>query len=281
MWCSKRRFFPFSNITCPDDAEDLFTSPNSLEAEEMQQSHPTVIPPTSLNIQPQIEDTTATTEETTNDARVLDNVISYGEHKSVDQINDNFIDDQVAEPTEAQQYSSEPTESEQVVESYLSVFSVLNEPQSFKKAAYDPRWIEVMNQEIKALEENHIWEVVDLPEGKKPIGSKVIYMRKCNTLATRFPNPGENKVCILIKSLYGLKQDSRQWNIKLTDALVGAGYQQSAYDHSLFTKQLGQDIVIILVYVDDLLITGRNMSLVEDTKITLHAKFKVKGFRGT
>ncbi|OIT26128.1 hypothetical protein A4A49_63786, partial [Nicotiana attenuata] len=57
-------------------------------------------------------------------------------------------------------------------QSYLSVFSVLTEPQSFKEAAHDPRWIEAMNQEIKALEENYTWEVVGLPEGKKPIGSK-------------------------------------------------------------------------------------------------------------
>ncbi|XP_075083245.1 uncharacterized protein LOC142166996 [Nicotiana tabacum] len=213
----KEEIFPFRNNTCPDDAEDLFTSPNSLEAAEMQQSHPTVLPFTYQNMQPQIEDTTNTTVgETTNDARGLDNVILDGEHENVAQVNDNSIDGQAVEPTEAQQHSSEPTESEQEVKpteaqehsleltengnvhpqqtsthmgtrksgrqgkpsiwlkdySYLSIFSVLTEPQSFKEAVHDPRRIEAMNQEIKALEDNHTYEVVDLPEGEKPIGSK-------------------------------------------------------------------------------------------------------------
>nr|XP_016479471.1 PREDICTED: uncharacterized protein LOC107800758 [Nicotiana tabacum] len=63
-------------------------------------------------------------------------------------------------------------------QSFLNVFSVLTEPQSFKEAAHDPRWIQAMDQEIRALEENHTWEVVDLPEGKKPIGSKWMFRIK-------------------------------------------------------------------------------------------------------
>ncbi|XP_075110575.1 uncharacterized protein LOC142181558 [Nicotiana tabacum] len=87
---------------------------------------------------------------------------------------------------------------------------------------------------------------------------------------------GEYKVCKLIKSLYDLKQASRQWNIKLTDALLVAGYKQSSYDHSLFTKQVGGEIVIILVYVDDLLITGSCKELIQEARTTLYNIFKVK-----
>lgn len=83
-------------------------------------------------------------------------------------------------------------------------------------------------------------------------------------------------MCKLIKSLYDLKQASRQWNIKLTDALLVAGYKQSSYDHSLFTKQVGGEIVIILVYVDDLLITGSCKELIQEARTTLYNIFKVK-----
>ncbi|XP_070026360.1 uncharacterized protein [Nicotiana sylvestris] len=51
---------------------------------------------------------------------------------------------------------------------------------------------------------------------------------------------------------------------------------QSPYDHSLLTKRAESDIVIILVYVDNLLITGNSTALVEAAKQTLHNSFKVK-----
>lgn len=91
-----------------------------------------------------------------------------------------------------------------------------------------------------------------------------------------FQRHEEYKVCKLIKSLYGLKQVSRQWSIKLTDALLRAGYKQSSYDHSLFTKKARGEIVIILVYVYNLLITGSCKELIQEAKTTLHNNFKVK-----
>lgn len=83
-------------------------------------------------------------------------------------------------------------------------------------------------------------------------------------------------VCRLVKSLYGLKQASRQWNAKLTEALLSSGFSQSHLDCSLFTKKKGSGVVIVLVYVDDLLITGNNAELIAATKHTLHCHFKIK-----
>lgn len=91
-----------------------------------------------------------------------------------------------------------------------------------------------------------------------------------------FQKQGEYKVCKLLKSLYGLKQASRQWNLKLTEVLLDAGYSQSPYDHSLFTKRDGQGIAVILIYVDDLLITGNSRKLIQELKHSLHSRFKMK-----
>ncbi|XP_075076395.1 uncharacterized protein LOC142163043 [Nicotiana tabacum] len=50
-----------------------------------------------------------------------------------------------------------------------------------------------------------------------------------------------------------------------------SGYKQSLFDHSLFTKQQGGEIVIILVYIDDLIITGSSSNLVNDDTTILHS----------
>ncbi|KAL0458616.1 UNVERIFIED_CONTAM: Retrovirus-related Pol polyprotein from transposon RE1 [Sesamum latifolium] len=59
-----------------------------------------------------------------------------------------------------------------------------------------------------------------------------------------------------ILSLYGLKQASRQWNVELTVKLKEFGFVQSAHDHYLFTWQTTSGLVVLLVYVDDILVTG-------------------------
>lgn len=75
----------------------------------------------------------------------------------------------------------------------------------------------------------------------------------------RVENP-KGKVCLLKKSLYGLKQASRQWHNKLLEELKSLGYVQSKNDYSLFTKRTSHFIVIVTVYVDDILITGSNQA---------------------
>ncbi|XP_075081100.1 uncharacterized protein LOC142166259 [Nicotiana tabacum] len=49
-------------------------------------------------------------------------------------------------------------------QAYVSATSSITEPTSYSEAILDPKWIEAMNEEIKALENNHTWDVVTLPE---------------------------------------------------------------------------------------------------------------------
>lgn len=54
------------------------------------------------------------------------------------------------------------------------------------------------------------------------------------------------------------------------------GFKQSHYDYSLFTKHVDSEIVVVLVYVDDLMITGSNHQLLSSTRQDIQMKFKRK-----
>ncbi|KAB2629424.1 hypothetical protein D8674_034219 [Pyrus ussuriensis x Pyrus communis] len=82
-------------------------------------------------------------------------------------------------------------------------------------------------------------------------------------------------VCKLRKSLYGLKQAPRAWFDKLFQALQALGFTQSSSDASLFVLN-GPHLVIVLVYVDDILVTGPNSNLCHQFITQLSARFPVK-----
>ncbi|KAL2928646.1 Retrovirus-related Pol polyprotein from transposon RE2 [Bienertia sinuspersici] len=93
------------------------------------------------------------------------------------------------------------------------------------------------------------------------------------------PPPGfssRGKVCRLLKSLYGLKQAPRCWFAKLSTSLKQYGFHQSYSDYSLFTYRNGSVQLNVLVYVDDLIISGNDSSALTTFKQYLCTCFHMK-----
>ena len=86
----------------------------------------------------------------------------------------------------------------------------------------------------------------------------------------------DNLVCRLHKSLYELKQASRQWFIKFSKVICSAGYVQYQADHSLFTKQQGKFFTTLLIYVDDILVIGNGLISIATTKNFMYNLFHLK-----
>jgi hypothetical protein len=86
-----------------------------------------------------------------------------------------------------------------------------------------------------------------------------------------------SRVCKLKKSLYGLKQSPRAWFEKFTQSVKKQEYTQGQADHTLFTKS-GQNgkITVLIVYVDDIILTGNDEIEMERLKRNLAADFEIK-----
>lgn len=86
-----------------------------------------------------------------------------------------------------------------------------------------------------------------------------------------------NHVCLLKKSIYGLKQSPRQWNLKCDDCMRKLGFKKSSYDTCLYFKCVKTDLPLyVLLYVDDILLICKSKAKIDDVKVSLKNFFDMK-----
>ena len=87
---------------------------------------------------------------------------------------------------------------------------------------------------------------------------------------------GQKLVYKLNKSLYGLKQSGRNWNLMLHKHLTENSFVQNHSDHCVYSKQSQSGIVVVVVWVDDFIIAGSSKNLLCAAKHMMTEKFKMK-----
>ena len=94
------------------------------------------------------------------------------------------------------------------------------------------------------------------------------------------PPPGvphtSGQVCRLKKALYGLKQAPRAWFEKFSSVVSSLGFTSSAHDSALFVRSTSAGRIILLLYVDDMIITGDDVDGIVTLKATLSSRFDMK-----
>ena len=217
------------------------------------------------------------------------------------------------------------------------------------RSSNSQKWIDAMKDEMKSMKDNDVWDLVELPEGAKPIGCKWIFKTKRDSkgnverykarlvakgftqkegidyketfspvsskdsfrtimalvahydlelhqmdVKTAFLNgdldetihmvqlenfvSGDPKsmVCKLKKSIYGLKQSSRQWYHKFHQVITSYGFEANVVDDCVYHKFSGSKYIFLVLYVDDILLASSDIGLLHETKKFLTKKFEMK-----
>ena len=130
---------------------------------------------------------------------------------------------------------------------------------------------------LLALAARNGWAVDNFDFDSAYLNSKlgndeVVYIKQPPDFETR---NRKDWVMRLLKSLYGLKQGAKNWYDALYRALLELGFTRTEADHGMFYKEVGKHIIIFAVHVDDGMVTGSSISLINKFKEDMNAKYKL------
>ncbi|KAI3796687.1 hypothetical protein L1987_39366 [Smallanthus sonchifolius] len=210
-------------------------------------------------------------------------------------------------------------------------------------------WNKAMIDELNSMKKNDVWDLVELPNGAKPVGCKWVYKTKLDpngnierykarlvakgfthkegidyqetfspvsrkdslrivmALVAHFdlelhqmdvktaflngdlnedvfmkqpegfqPEGQEHLVCKLKKSIYGLKQASRQWYLKFDEVMKKQSFLKNQVDQCTYLKMSGSNFSILVLYVDDILLASNGLDMLHESKRLLSHNFDMK-----
>ena len=102
---------------------------------------------------------------------------------------------------------------------------------------------------------------------------ETIYMVQPENFVSR---DTKKMVCKLKKSIYGLKQASRQWYYKFHQVIISSGFEMNMVDDCIYHKFSGSKHIYLVLYVDDILLATNDIGMLHETKRLLSKKFEMK-----
>ncbi|XP_019184808.1 PREDICTED: uncharacterized protein LOC109179764 [Ipomoea nil] len=160
-----------------------------------------------------------------------------------------------------------PSQTHTVSPFYLSSVSV---PNSVREALSHPGWQQAMVDEMVALQSSGTWDLVPLPPGKTVVGCHWVY----NVKVGPDGQIDRLKAGLVAK---GYTQSPRAWFGRFSTVLQEFGLVQSKVDHSVFYRHRHGKSVYLVVYVDDIVITGDDAEGILQLKQHLFQHFETKG----
>ncbi|GJY48761.1 putative ribonuclease H-like domain-containing protein [Tanacetum coccineum] len=164
-----------------------------------------------------------------------------------------------------------------------------------------------MQEELLQFKIQKVWILVDLPYGKKAIGTKWVYRNKKDERGVVVRNKASlsdgcekclpvweideevyvsqplgfidpkypKKVYKVVKALYGLHQAPKAWYATLSTFLLKNGYRRGTIDKTLFIKKDKHDIILVQVYVDDIIFGSTKKSWCDEFEALMKSRFQM------
>ncbi|GJT87818.1 retrotransposon protein, putative, ty1-copia subclass [Tanacetum coccineum] len=219
-----------------------------------------------------------------------------GDENSIDKDGDNDMGDLTEDSTSTR--TRRPTDRMCLyIDAEEHELGDLGEPAKYKAALLDPesdKWLNAMNvsscgeglysnpgidyeetfspADIRAIKiliaiaayyDYEIWQMDVKTAFLNGYLNKEVYMEQ----PEGFVNPKyPNRVCMLKRSIYGLKQASRQWNKRFDDEIKKFGFSQDADEPCVYLKASGSNVTFLILYGDDILIMGNSIPMLQDVK---------------
>ncbi|GJW42834.1 putative ribonuclease H-like domain-containing protein [Tanacetum coccineum] len=190
----------------------------------------------------------------------------------------------------------------------FACFLSQEEPKTISQALKDESWVEAMQEELLQFKLQQVWILVDLPFGKKAIGTKWVFRNKRDERSIVVKNKARlgalgfrqqegighiesggyvyqplgfvdpaypNKVYKVIKALYGLHQAPRAWYETLSSFLMENGFRRGTIDKTLFIKKNSSDIMLVQVYMDDIIFGSTKKSMCIEFEDCMHKRLQM------
>ncbi|GJR77471.1 retrotransposon protein, putative, ty1-copia subclass [Tanacetum coccineum] len=178
----------------------------------------------------------------------------------------------------------------------------LNEPPNYKAALSDPefdKWLEAMNTKMQSIKDNQVWVLVDLSPNGQTIGSKWLLKKKTDidgnvhifkarlvakgSTQTYSVDYGETffpvadiraiRILLAIAAFYDYEIC---WNKRFDVEIKKIGFTQNHDKPRVYLKASGSNVSFLILYVDDILLMGNNVTMLQEVKSWLCKCFSMK-----
>ncbi|GJY80804.1 retrotransposon protein, putative, ty1-copia subclass [Tanacetum coccineum] len=138
------------------------------------------------------------------------------------------------------------------------------------------KWLEAMNTEIQSIKDNQVWVLVELPPNAHMVakGYTQTYGVEYRETFSPVANIRAIRILLAIAAFYDYEQASRSWNKRFDVEIKKICFTQNPDEPCVYLKASRSNVAFLILYVDDILLIGNNVTMLQEVKSWLSVDSK-------